>query len=69
MSSYDNDHWDWIRGLINQAETPTPQPAPRPTPAIPATPDAVDVAGGNVYAVTTLTDGLVSYQPLKGMWR
>lgn len=69
MSGYDDNHWDWIRGLINQTEdtNPAPQPATPPTPA--TTPDALAIEGDNVYAVTRHDDGLVSYQPLQGNWR
>ncbi len=68
MSSYDNEHWDWIRGLISQTEAPATTPAPIPQPT-PATPEAIETAGSSVYAVTLMDDGLASYQPIQGMWR
>lgn len=66
MHDYTDEHWDWIRNLINKAETPQPAPTVHHTPR-PA--DAIQTSGDNVYAVTRHDDGLVSYQPLQGMWR
>jgi hypothetical protein len=71
MSDYDDNHWDWINNLIKQAETPSPAPQPaaqKPAVTQPA-PDAIATAGDSVYAVTALSGGLTSYQPIKGMWR
>lgn len=67
MNAYDEEHWDWISGLINQADQPTPT-APASPPA-PRTAEVVEVSGDNEYTVTRHTDGLVSYTPVKGMWR
>lgn len=69
MNAYDEEHWDWISGLINQAENHQPTPTAPVSPSAPRTAEVVEVSGDNEYTVTRHTDGLVSYTPVKGMWR
>lgn len=65
-NDYDEQHWDWIRGLIKKAETPTAPVAHKPESA--PTTSTADY-GDNVYAVHTTSDGFATYTPIKGMWR